>query len=248
VRVTLVESNLPEAARLIQEALSGPPGVTELKTESGRVVQVERDPEPGIQLRLVFPGTENMHDGWTALSLRAVEDLPVSYPSFVPFLPGVEAIVAIFGETVHVIWRPSGAACQVPDIEPDEKLEELGRRLKSARDAAAGADPESRPKACVNMKAIIDSLGPDMREKLEELWRRMHPDPEVIAQLERTFERAAEASIEDGWRLAERNETETPVRAVSALLERDAYSRRLFMMTLNRSVMLMQCPRESKAT
>jgi hypothetical protein len=243
-----MESNLPEAARLIQEALSAPPGVTELKTESGRVVQVERDPEPGIQLRLVFPGTQDRHDSWIALSVRAVEDRPGSYPSIVPFLPGVEAIVAIFGKTVHVIWRLSGAASQVPDIEPDEKLEELGRRLKSARDAAAGADPESRPKACVNMKAIIDSLGPDMQEKLEELWRHMQPDPEVIAQLERAFESAAAASIEDGWRLAERNETETPVRAVSALFERDAFSRRLFMMTLNRSVMLMQCPREPETT
>ncbi len=155
----------------------------------------------------------------------------------------------IFGETVHVMWRPSGAAaCQVPDIEPDEKLEELGRRLKSAREAAAGADPESRPKACVNVKAIIDSLGPDMREKLEELWRHMQPDPEVIAQLERTFENAAEASIEEGWRLMDRNDTETPVRALSARFERDAYSRRLFMMALGRSVMLIHCPREPKAT
>lgn len=239
-------ANLPEAARLIQEALSGSPGVTELKTESGRTVQVERDPEPGIQLRLVFPGTEDGHDSWTAISVRAVADQPELYPSIVPFLPEVEAVVMIFGETVHVIWRPSGAhACQVPDIEPDEKLEELGRRLKSARDAAAGADPESRPKACVNMRAIIDSLGPDMREKLEEVWRRMQPDPQVIAQLERTFEEAAEASVGEGWRLADRKETETPVRALSARFERDVYTRQLMMMTLNRSVMLMQCPRKS---
>jgi hypothetical protein len=242
-------SNLPEAARLIQEALSGPPGLTELKTESGRVVKVERDPEPGIQLRLEFPGSEEGHDGWTALSVRAVADRPELYPSIVPFLPEVEALVMIFGETVHVMWRPSGThACQVPDIEPDEKLEELERRLKSARETAAGADPESRAKACTNVKGIIDSLGPDMREKLEQVWRHMQPDPEVIGQLEHAFEKAAEASIEEGWRLIDRNETETPVRAMSALFERDAYSRRLLMMTLSRSVMLTQCPREPEAT
>jgi hypothetical protein len=243
-----MESKLPEAARLIQEALSGPPDLTELKTESGHVVQVERDPEPGIQLRLVFPGTQDSRDPWTALSVRAVADRPEPYPSIVPFLPGVEAIVVIFGETANVIWRPSGAACQVPDIEPDEKLEELERQLKSAREAAAGADPASRPEACVDVKAIIDSLGPEVKEKLEQIWRLMQPDPEIMYQLERTFEDAATASIEEGWRLTDRNETETPVRALNARFERDAYSRRLFMMALSRSVMLMQRPRDSEAT
>jgi hypothetical protein len=243
-----MESKLPEAARLIKEALSGPPGLTELKTESGHPVQLERDPEPGIQLRLVFPGTQERRDSWTALSVRAVPDRPGSYPSTVPFLPGVEAIVVIFGETANVIWRPSGTACQVPDIEPDEKLEELERQLKSAREAAAGTDPASRPKACVDVKAIIDSLGPEMREKLEQVWRHMQPDPDAMYRLERTFEDAAAASIEEGWRLTERTETETPVRGLNARFERDAYSRRLFMMALSRSVMLMQHPQESKAS
>jgi hypothetical protein len=242
-----MESKLPEAARLIQEALSGPPGVTELKTESGHPVRVERDPEPGVQLRLVFPGTEERQDSWTALSVRAVEHRPGSYPSAIPFLPGVEAIVATFGETVHVIWRPSGAACQIPDIEPDKKLEELERRLKSARDAAAGTDPEARPAACVNFKAIIDSLGPELREKLEQVWRHMQPDPAVIHQLERMFDDAVTASLAEGWRLVERTETETPVRGLGASLERGASSRRLFMMALSRSVMLMQHPRKTEA-
>lgn len=240
-----MESKLPEAARLIKEALAGPAGLTELRTESGHIVQVERDPEPGIQLRLVFPGTEERREPWTALAVRAVEDRPESYPSTVPFLPGVEAIVVIFGETANVVWRPSGAECQVPDIEPDEKLEELERRLKSARESVAGSDPASRAQACVNVKAIIDSLGPEVREKLEQVWRRMQPDPEAMYQLERTFEAAAAASIAEGWRLTERTDTETPVRARSVRLERDACSRRLFMMALSRSVMLMQGPRDS---
>jgi hypothetical protein len=243
-----MESKLPEAARLIQEALSGPPGLTELRTESGHTVQIERDPEPGIQLRLVFPGTQERHDPWTALAVRPVAERPESYPASVPFLPGVETIVVVFGEIVNVIWHPSGAAGQVPDIEPDEKLEELERQLKSAREAAAGADPESRPEACLNFRAIIDSLGPELREKLEQVWQHMQPDPEAMYQLERTFEDAVAASTEEGWRLADRNETETPVRALSARFERDAYSRRLFMMALSRSVMLMQHPQKSEAT
>lgn len=243
-----MESRLPEAARLIQEALAGPPGVTELRTESGQPVQVERDPEPGIQIRLVFPGTQERRDPWTAIVVRAVEHRPVSYPSIVPFLPGVEATVVIFGETAHVIWRPSGAACQLPDIEADEELEELERRLKSAREAAAGAEPEKRPQACVNVKAIIDSLGPEVREKLEQVWRHMQPDPKVMYRLERTFEDAAAASIDEGWRLIDRNETESPVRALNARFERDAYSRQLFMMALSRSVMLMQHPQLSPPT
>ncbi len=243
-----MESKLPEAARLIQEALSGPPGVTELTTESGQQVQVHRDPEPGIQLRLVFPGTEERHDSWTALSVRAVADRPKSYPTVVPFLPRVEAIVVIFGEIANVIWRPSGTAPQVPDIEPDEKLEELERQLKSAREAAAGAEGASRPDACLNIRAIVDSLGPEVRQKLEQVWLQMQPDPEVMFRLERTFEDAAAASIEEGWRLIDRSETESPVRALNARFEREAYSRRLFMMALSRSVMLMQHPLESEAT
>ncbi len=242
-----MESKLPEAARLIQEALSGPAGLTELRTESGQLVQVERDPEAGIQLRLVFPGNQERRDPWTALAVHAVEDRPESYPSSVPFLPGIEAIVVIFGASANVVWRPSGAACQVPDIEPDEKLEELEQRLKSARESVAGSDPASRPQACVNVKAIIDSLGPEVREKLEQVWRQMQPDPEAMYQLERTFEAAAAASIAEGWRLTDRDDTETPVRARSARFERDDYSRRLFMMSLGRSVMLIQCPRDSDA-
>ncbi|MGD2152916.1 MAG: hypothetical protein PVG79_06575 [Gemmatimonadales bacterium] len=243
-----MESKLPEAARLIQEALSGPPGLTELRTESGQLVRVERDPEPGIQLRLVFPGSEERRDPWTALAVPPVADRPESYPSSVPFLPGVETIVVVFGEVVNVVWHPSGAACQVPDIEPDEKLEELERRLKSVRETAVGADAESRPEACVSFKAIIDSLGPELREKLEQVWRHMQPAPEIMYQLERTFEDAAAASLAEGWRLVDRKETEMPVRALNARFERDAYSRQLFMMALSRSVMLVQHSRESGVT
>jgi len=242
-----MESKLPEAARLIQEALSGPPGLTELRTESGQPVEVARDPEPGIQLRLMAPGTRERRDPWTALAVRPVADRPESYPSSVPFLPGVETIVVVCGEVVNVVWRPSGSACQVSDIEPDEKLEELERRLKSARESAVGADSESRPQACVNFKAIIDSLGPELREKLEQVWRHMQPAPEIMYQLERTFEEAVAASLAEGWRLLDRKETETPVRALNARFERDVYSRQLFMMALSRSVMLMQHPRESEA-
>jgi hypothetical protein len=85
--VIRVDSNLSDAARLINEALKAPPGTTELTTESGRAVRVEREPAPGIRLRLTWPRTDEETAGWLELLVEAVDQRPESYPTGVPFVP-----------------------------------------------------------------------------------------------------------------------------------------------------------------
>lgn len=247
-KMTMMESNLPEAARLIHEAVSGPPGRAELVTEGGRPVRIERDPEPGIKLRLTLAEAGEDTVNWRAILIEPLDRKPYSYPGQVPFVSGVETIVAVFGETVSAIWRPSqGPVCPVPEQEPDEELVELSQRLSALREELKARGPDSRAEAGQRVKAIIDSLDLGARAKLTELWQKMRPAAEVIGRLEQVFEDVLGASVEDGWDLFERKELKTPIRSMSAKLERESESRSILMMGLNQSVVMIQGPRSPDA-
>ncbi len=242
-----MESDLSEAARLIQEALSGPETVTELRTQSGRPVRVERDPEPGIQLRLTLTGTDGDGGDWIVYLVEPGEQRPRSYPSTAPFVPGVAAIVAIFGGTLSITWRPAeGAVCPAPELEPDEKLVRLSEQLRSVRETATGGDPELRRSIGQRVKALFDALDPGTRGKLEEFLQHLSPNAETIEQLEQIFEDVLEASLADGWSLVSRKDSEKPARSMGAHLERDKKTRSIMMMTLSRSVMMTESPRKAE--
>jgi len=244
----MMDSNLPEVARLIHEALSGPPETTELVTESGRPVRVERDPEPGIQLRLTLAETDEHAADWRAILVEPRDRKPDCYPGEVPFVSGVKTIVAILGETVSATWRTTeGAACPMPEQEPDEKLVQLSQRLSALREELKAGGPDSRAEAGQRVKEILDSLDSGTRGKLTELWQQMQPAAEVLGRLERVFDEVLGASVTDGWSLVEKKESETPIRSMSAKLERDSNSRSILMMALNRSVVMIQGPRSPEA-
>lgn len=246
-----MDPNFPEATRLIRKVLSGPPGATEITTESGRVLRVERDPEPGIELRLAPVDSDIGPGDWLVMSLRAAEEKPEGYPPSVPFVPLASGVVAIFGENITVAWRSiEAAACPVPNLEPDAGLEELAERLKSLMESVQGSEATSSAEVAEKVKAINDSLDPDTRAKLEELWQHLQPEADVLNRLERVFEAVFEASVEDGWRVADNKATETPFRTIRVELERGDYSRLILMLTMfgaGSSVILEQNPRESGA-
>jgi hypothetical protein len=75
----------------------------------------------------------------------------------------------------------------------------------------------------------------------------MQPGAEVTEQLERVFDHVLRASVTDGWRLVERKQTDSPVRSLSAKLEREAASRTFLLMALSRSVMMVQGPQRPEA-
>ncbi len=242
-----MDADFAEAVRLMQEALAGPPGVTQVTTRSGQVMQIERDPEPGVRVRLVTEGTEEKPGAWDMLNVAAVDERPGLYPSSVPFVPGVEAIVAMFAGMITVMWQPPGSAvCAVPDLQPDAELEELGKRLKAIGEAVRGGDRTEQGSAREKVKAMIDSLEPEARSKLEEVWQALQPEAEVLGRLERIFETVAKASVEDGWLVLERKEKDSPFRSLSVKLERDEFSRSILMMGVSRNVVLIQRSRDSE--
>jgi hypothetical protein len=173
---------------------------------------------------------------------------PDGYPDKVPFVSGVETIVAIVGETIGATWRTSeGAVCPMPEQEPDAELVELSQRLSALREEFKLRGPNARAEAGQRVKGIVDSLDSGTRSKLTDLWQKMQPAAEVTERLGQIFEGVLSASVKDGWSLLERKELETPIRSVSARLELDSESRSILMMALNRSVIMMQGPRSTDA-
>jgi hypothetical protein len=177
-----MNEDMPEAVRLLQEALSGPPGVSEVTTQSGRRVRVERDPEPGIQVRLAQLDSEGPRAEWRALSVDAVEERPESYPADLPFLPGVEALLFVFGDAASVTWRPTGASCPVPPKQPDESLAKISERLREIHRSSEGDDSTTRAEVARKVKEVLDSLDPETRGKLEDMWQQMEPEEEILCR------------------------------------------------------------------
>lgn len=80
-----------ELARLVQAAETAPPDVHELRTDTGVVVRIERDPEPGIEKRLFAPD----HPEWEVMLTRATDTRPARYPTHLPFVANAVARATI---------------------------------------------------------------------------------------------------------------------------------------------------------
>jgi hypothetical protein len=212
-------------------------------------MRVERDPEPGIEVRLVSLDSDK-GDDWAVFSVRPVSETPELYPATIPFVSGTSAIVGVFGETVTVAWSLAEApACPVvPGMEPDPKLEGLAEQLKSLGEGGQVSSASERAARGERVKAVFDSLDPDTRASLERFMQALQPEAEVLREIERVFESVFQASVADGWRVVERKDAGTAFRALSAELERDNYTRRILLMSMfpGSSVMLLQSERESQ--
>jgi len=242
-----VDTDFGEATRLILKALAAP-GVSEIQSESGQRIRVKRDPGPGIELRLTPVEPAEYASPWSVLSVRAVDARPDLYPTSLPFVPGVCALILEMGDHITAAWRTSKAAsCPAPSVEPDAELQALFEKLKSIREEHRPTDAASRAEAGEKVKAAIEALDPGSRAKLEELSVAMRPEPAVAEEAERIFGVLSEASAKDGWHVIEKQETETPVRTLGVRLERGSLSRRINMMAMfgpGSSVILMQGPRD----
>jgi len=213
-------------------------------------MRVERDPEPGIEVRLEPLDSETGKGDWLVFSVKPVDEKPNGYPATVPFVSGTSAIVGDFGETVSVAWHlTDGPTCPVvPGMEPDSKLEDLAEQLKSLGEGSQGSSASERAATGERVKAVFDSLDPDTRASLDRLMQALQPEAEVLSEMERVFETVFQASVADGWRVVERKDAGTSFRALSAELERDNYTRRILLMSMfpGSSVVLVQNPRESE--
>jgi hypothetical protein len=244
-----MSSETKETFRLIQEAMRSPAEKTELETSSGRKVRIERDPEPGIEIRLTHADAADGEGEWYVLSVAASEARPKPYPSSLPFLPGVEAAVSVTGTMSSVAWRPAQYVESLPpDVKPDPEVAELLDSLGSLREESAQADTGSRRGMAGRAMALFEALSPEAKEKFNEFLELFRPDAGTAAELERLFDAVIESSVNEGWLLQEDKHPEGPLRMRLARLERESATRRLMLTGVvgGGHVMLIQIPATSE--
>jgi hypothetical protein len=236
-----------DVARILREALTAPPEVSRIQSHTGHTIEIERDPEPGIQVRLLVADAESRSGDWLAIVVRAVEERPACYPSSLPFVPETNALITRDGEHLTVAWRSSQPpACAIPGLEPDETLRELSERMDAIREEIRPGDPASTAEATEKIKSLVESLDAETRERLDRRAEAMRADPGVLAELESIFDAAAEASKREGWGVLEYEEKDAPVRVRKTTLESGCLSRTIFMMALSGgSVVLREGPRDA---
>ena len=244
-----MSSDAKEMLRLIDEALKSPEDTTELETSSGRKVRLERDPEAGIEMRLTLAEAAEDKGEWCVLSVTAGEARPQSYPSSLPFLPGVEAAVSVTSTMSTIAFRPPQYVESLPpDVKPDPEVAELLESLGSLREESVQADKESRRGMGDRAMALFDALTPEAQEKFNQYLELYKPDAGTAAELERLFEAVIESSLKDGWLLSEEKQPEGPLRMRLARLERGSVTRRVMLTGVvgGGHVMLIQSPATSE--
>jgi hypothetical protein len=244
-----MEQIFSDVARMLREALTAPPEVSRIQSDTGQTIEIERDSDPGIQVRLLVADAESRLGDWLAIAVRAVEERPACYPSFLPFVPGTNALITRDGEHVTVAWRSSEPpACAVPGLEPDEALKKLSERMLAIREEVRPGDPASRAEAREKIKSLVESLDANTRERLNQRGKAMRADPVALAELESIFDAAAEASKREGWEVLEYEEKDVPVRVRKTTLEHGRLSRTIFLMAMSgASVVLRQGPGDAES-
>lgn len=187
---------------LISAAMAAPPDVSELRTDAGDVVPIERDPEPGLALRL---SAASLPD-WEVLVTRVADAPPSRYPAGVPFISGATALVARTGERCAVSWLKAGdlaefkeLMAQAASLVGDPLLATATERLKPLIRRASEGDAEARGALRDEAALIRAAMSGDAKEKLRDVWNRLQPEAERAAALERVFRQVVEATEADGW-------------------------------------------------
>lgn len=230
-----------ELRRLVQQALTSPPWVSQLESQNWHVVEIQREPEAGIRVRLVSGDPELGADSWLALVVDAADARPVLYPSAVPFIPGTGAVITRVDERVTVAWHPSGPfACDLPISGSTDLLTNVAERLREVGEGMRPDDPVSQARAVAGVRAVFDSLDPDTRTQLETTLASLRPAAAVEAEYESLFAAAIEASKNDGWEIVTEKGKETPVRSRKVKLERGFLIRTVFMLAMSGGSVLLR--------
>ena len=132
------------------------PDCSELEDDDGRSIAVERDPEPGIAIRLTRRDVEDDASGWYALSVRPTEQRPALYPTALPFIPARSATIVSSTQGIMATWRLIEApACGImPGLKQSPAVERMQETLKPIADRVRAGDKSAR----VEMTAKIREL------------------------------------------------------------------------------------------
>ena len=111
-----MKQNSPDFLAFLAAADASDEPVTEIEIQGRRLI-VERNPEPGVLVRMrpadgSSPSTVSLH-------FEALDQRPPSYPAWLPFIPGHEASVAVWGD-------PEIGAVSWPEVNnPDDVITPL---------------------------------------------------------------------------------------------------------------------------
>lgn len=200
---------------------------SELQDDSGRRILVERDPEPGIAIRLTRHGAEDTSH-WQALRVRPVEQRPASYPTSLPFLPTRSAAIVSSSGGTTATWRLVEApACGfMPGLKDSPTVARMREALEPIADRVRAGDKAARAELGARMREFTAALSPSDRAAL---YAAARPDAESLAELTQVFDAARESSIADGWTVVEEQRTDSPVPGRTASFEKGGEERRLVM-------------------
>ncbi len=90
---------------LLKQALDAPSDVNEVRADDGRIVRIDREPEPGVDLCLTeveSPGSDPLA---TCILIAPIESRPEMYPDDLPFVANIPATVYSQGDAFVVSWQ-----------------------------------------------------------------------------------------------------------------------------------------------
>ena len=137
----MTDPHANEMGQLLRDALRAPPDVTEVQSESGRRIQIVRNPEPGVELELRETDADGSASDFLSLTVSGAATRPSRYPSHVPFVAGVPAVVTVVNKMTTVAWQlAQDDNAEGPGLEAFQELEELMSPLKPITDRLQAAD------------------------------------------------------------------------------------------------------------
>ena len=248
----MTDPHANEMGQLLRDALRAPPDVTEVQSESGRRMQIVRNPEPGVELELRETDADGSASDFLSLSVSGAATRPSRYPSNVPFVPGVPAVVTVSNKSTVVTWQSAqDDIAEGPGLELFQELKELTGPLKPIADRLQAADAGQRDQLMEEARAAAASLDESVLEKLRAAWEHLgRPDPSVVEKLEEVFAIVSRASEAEGWERGDSTDIAIPFQIRTVQFSRDEETRAISLMAMAGSastVFLLQAPRDAGA-
>jgi hypothetical protein len=235
-----------ETTKLLRTALRAPSDTTEVSSESGRRMQIIREPEAGIELQLLERDAAGADTGFMVLSVRSAATRPAAYPSALPFVPHTRAVVVVSPARASVTWPSSQVALDaLAAMEPLRAFKEVGEHLKPLMSRLQGETAVDRAALTAEARAEVEALDSSVQDELRAVWESTRPEPSVVAELESVYAAVTEASEADGWERGDSTESDFPFRLRTVQFRRGEDTRAVSMMAMTAvasMVLLMQPP------
>ncbi len=166
---------------LLKQALDAPPEVNEVRAEDGRIVRIDREPEPGIDLCLTEVESAGRDPLAKCILIAPIESRPEMYPDDLPFVANIPATVYSQGDAFVVSWQRQSEGSSPYPVDIEFLYEQLLQG--SVEQGWIEAPTDEEPPAGAEM-AFFEREGAQRTVSLAEtpsmvsLFQLSDPDPE----------------------------------------------------------------------